>query len=125
MADINKVGEAFVKHYYTLFDSNRSQLAPLYRDQSMMSFEGDGFQGANNIVGKLVALPFQKIAHSIKSLDVHPSGANTILIAVNGDLKVDDEANLIKFCQFFHLIPTDETFSDFWVHNDIFRLNYG
>jgi hypothetical protein len=28
--DPNVIANAFVKHYYTLFDSDRSQLAPLY-----------------------------------------------------------------------------------------------
>jgi hypothetical protein len=123
MANIQQIGEAFVRHYYAVFDSNRAGLQGLYREQSLLSFEGEGIMGAANIAAKLQALP-AKVAHSIKSLDVHPSGAETILIAVNGDLKIDED-NPIKFCQFFHLIPTDANKTDFWVHNDIFRLNYG
>lgn len=29
-SDVNAVGKAFVEHYYTLFDTNRLQLADLY-----------------------------------------------------------------------------------------------
>lgn len=125
MSNINEVGAAFVKHYYTLFDSDRSKLAPLYREGSMLSFEGEGFQGANNIVAKLTSLKFQRVNHNITTLDVQPSGANSLIIVVCGDLKVDDTPNPLKFSQTFHLIPTDPNMQDFWVHNDLFRLNYG
>lgn len=30
MASIDQIGQAFVQHYYTTFDSNRANLAPLY-----------------------------------------------------------------------------------------------
>lgn len=50
---------------------------------------------------------------------------NGILIMVNGDIKVDDQQNALKFSQTFQLIPTDAQCSNFWIYNDIFRLNYG
>ena len=30
MANIDQIATAFVQHYYTLFDTNRAGLAPLY-----------------------------------------------------------------------------------------------
>lgn len=40
---------------------------------------------------------------------------------VTGDLAVDGSANPIKFAQTFHLMPNG---ASWYVHNDIFRLNY-
>eukprot|EP01084_Bolivina_argentea_P250295 419293_1 len=123
--DLNGIGKAFVEHYYTLFDSNRLQLADLYQDTSMLSYENEHFAGKKQIMAKLCnGVFYKKIQHIPKTLDVQPSGANGLMIMITGDLKVDDEPNPLKFGQMFHLLPTDNTFQRFWLHNDIFRLNY-
>lgn len=122
--NIDQVGQAFVNHYYSLFDTNRSALQPLYKPQSMLSFEGEKFQGDANIIGKLNSLAFSRVQHLVKSLDCHPSGADTVIVVVCGDLCVDNNPNPLKFSQTFHLIPDKQT-NGYWVHNDIFRLNYG
>jgi hypothetical protein len=36
--------QAFVGHYYSLFDTNRAALVGMFQPMSMMSFEGDKFQ---------------------------------------------------------------------------------
>eukprot|EP00823_Brevimastigomonas_motovehiculus_P006910 TRINITY_DN5936_c0_g1_i1.p1 TRINITY_DN5936_c0_g1~~TRINITY_DN5936_c0_g1_i1.p1 ORF type:complete len:148 (+),score=14.66 TRINITY_DN5936_c0_g1_i1:58-444(+) len=121
--DINKIGGAFVKHYYTTFDSERKNLANLYKDSSKLTWEGEAFQGSTAIIGKLTSLKFTKIQHAVKTLDVQP-GNNCIILFVCGDVKLDDSTNAIKFSQIFCLMPTDQKMSNFWVANDIFRLNY-
>eukprot|EP00460_Paracercomonas_marina_P001684 EW706611.1.p2 GENE.EW706611.1~~EW706611.1.p2 ORF type:complete len:134 (+),score=45.68 EW706611.1:47-448(+) len=123
--NINTIGQAFVRHYYTLFDTDRSKLANLYQNTSKLTFEGTFFQGAAAIIGKLTALNFKKVVHSIKSVDCQPSGCGGIIVFCCGDLKLDDGENPVKFAQTFHLMPTDASAKNFWVHNDIFRLNYG
>ena len=45
-------------------------------------------QGANNIVQKLTALPFQKCQHHISSTDVQPSMSGGIMVFVTGQLMV-------------------------------------
>jgi len=45
--------EQFVEYYYKTFDADRSQLAPLYGDQSMLTFEASAHQGTASIVEKL------------------------------------------------------------------------
>ncbi len=37
--------------------------------------------------------------------------------------QLDDTENPVKFAQTFHLMPTDATAKNFWVHNDIFRTS--
>jgi len=119
------IAQAFVKHYYTIFDSDRSKLGSLYRQQSMLTYEDKKGLGQQQIVEIFKNLKFKSISHQIKTCDAQPSGSGGIIVYVQGDLKVDGGPNAVKFGQMFQLIPTDATGSNFWVHNDIFRLNYG
>ena len=41
---------------------------------------------------------------------------------VTGDLAVDGNQNPIKFAQMFHLMPENQ---NWFIANDVFRLNYG
>lgn len=122
-ADFQAVAQQFTDFYYRQFDSDRSQLGSLYRDTSMMTFETSQTQGAKDIVEKLVALPFQKVAHRITTLDAQPASptGGDIIVMVTGELLVDEEQNPQKYAQTFHLVPEG---GSFFVFNDIFRLNY-
>ncbi|KAF9244233.1 nuclear transport factor 2 [Melanogaster broomeanus] len=122
--DATTVAKQFTDFYYNTFDSDRSNLGPLYRDQSMLTFEGAPFQGTQSIVEKLTALPFEKVAHKVLTLDVQPSSPTvaSILVSVTGQLIVDGSENPLSFSQVFQLIPDG---SSYYVLNDIFRLNYG
>jgi hypothetical protein len=71
MADINAIAKQFTDFYYSTFDSNRAHLNSLYvrpsphvydlqqshtfvqRHESMLSWEGNPFQGAAAITEKL------------------------------------------------------------------------
>ncbi|KAL5724848.1 Nuclear transport factor 2A [Ranunculus cassubicifolius] len=120
--DADAVAKAFVEHYYTTFDSNRANLANLYQDGSMLTFEGQKTQGASAIVAKLTSLPFQQCLHTISTVDCQPSGpAGGMLVFVSGNLQLAGEQHVLKFSQMFHLMPSG---TSFYVFNDIFRLNY-
>jgi Nuclear transport factor 2 (NTF2) domain len=54
MATPDAVAKSFVDFYYQAFDRSRQELAPLYKDHSMLTFEGQQFSGTKNIVEKLV-----------------------------------------------------------------------
>merc|ERR1712154_527513 len=86
--DINAIGKSFVEHYYKLFDTNRQGLANLFQDKSMLSYCGEGYQGQQKIMQKLVnGMKFQQIQHSPKTLDCQPSGAGGLLVVVTGQVK--------------------------------------
>lgn len=126
--NFESVGQAFAQHYYSLFDSDRKQLKPLYRENSMLSFEGSQFLGSDSIITKLSELPFQKVQHQIITCDCQPLTAvqpNGVLVSVSGNLVIDDGQNPMKFAQCFMLIPDATNPNSYWVHNDIFRLNLG
>lgn len=96
----------------------------LQQPASLLTFEGASFQGPQAIVEKFKSLPFTSIQHQVKSCDCAPSAAG-IIVFVTGDLKVEGEVNALKFGQVFLLMPTAPNSGNFYVHNDVFRLNYG
>ncbi|SCU91456.1 LAMI_0E05974g1_1 [Lachancea mirantina] len=120
--DFNSLAQQFTEFYYNQFDTDRSLLGNLYRDQSMLTFETTQLQGSRDIVEKLVSLPFQKVAHRISTLDAQPaSPSGDVLVMITGDLLIDEEQNAQRFSQVFHLMPEGNSY---YVFNDIFRLNY-
>ena len=52
MADFTQIGTQFVQHYYSALDGQKDQLPPLYAENSMLTFEGEQFMGAENIANK-------------------------------------------------------------------------
>ncbi|KAD4586574.1 hypothetical protein E3N88_24175 [Mikania micrantha] len=98
--DPDAVSKAFVEHYYSTFDTNRSGLANLYQESSMLTFEGQKIQGSQNIVNKLTSLPFQQCKHTITTVDCQPSGpAGGMLVFVSGNLQLAGEQHALKFSQ--------------------------
>ncbi|KAL4065279.1 hypothetical protein V8B97DRAFT_2108732 [Scleroderma yunnanense] len=124
MADINSIAKQFTDFYYNTFDVNRANLSSLYRESSMLTFEGIPIQGAAAIIEKLTTLPFQKVQHKVTTLDAQPSSPTiaSLVVSVTGLLLVDDSPNPLQFSQVFQLIPDG---ASYYVLNDIFRLNYG
>ncbi|KAF9430227.1 Nuclear transport factor 2 [Podila epigama] len=115
------IGKQFVEFYYSTFDSGRANLGPIYRADSMLSFEGSQVAGSEGIVSKLAKLPFTKVAHRIVTQDYQPIGGD-IVVLVTGQLIIDEESNIQQFSQTFYLKNDG---SGFYVQNDIFRLIYG
>ncbi|KAG2190670.1 hypothetical protein INT46_008260 [Mucor plumbeus] len=123
MANINEIANQFINFYYQTFDSQRQNLAQLYRENSTLTFEGNSYRGQSDIAEKLVGLPFARIQHKISTFDsqtADPSGSN-ILVLVTGQLLIDDESNPQMFSQTFHLVPDN---GSYYVFNDVFRLNF-
>ena len=150
-AQAGQIAMQFVQHYFTTFDGNRSLLQPLYRDSSVLTFEDRVFRGPRDIMQKLQGLP--RVTHDGASctIDVQVSegwvsrtlidwlyltdldgmcfifsqpvnATAIILVFITGQLCI--EANQpIKFTQVFLLMQ--EGGANYFVRNDIFRLNYG
>lgn len=91
----------------------------------MLSFEGQQYKGVTAIVQKLVGLPFGRVEHKVVTCDCQPTTAVTpqgIMVTVSGNLAIDENQPM-KFAQSFLLLPDSSNASNYWVHNDIFRLN--
>ncbi|KIX08284.1 uncharacterized protein Z518_02940 [Rhinocladiella mackenziei CBS 650.93] len=122
MGDFLAIAQQFVEFYYKTFDSDRTQLAALYRNNSMLTFEKDPFQGTQSIIEKLTNLPFQKVQHRVDTTDAQPSNeTGGILVLVTGALMVDDQPQPMSYVQVFNLVPEG---GSYFVQNDVFRLVY-
>ena len=124
MADINEIAKVFVDFYYSNFDADRNNLRNVYKDISMLTFEGQQIQGVNGIIEKLNSLGFKRIEHKIQTIDAQPShpSAGSLIVSVTGLLLTDDEQNPQRFSQTFQLVPDGP--GNYFVFNDIFRLCY-
>lgn len=80
--------QAFLQYFYQLFETNRAGLANLYQDASMLTFEGQKYQGAQAIVGKLSQLPFNQCKVNPVSMDFQPSVSGGIMVFVTGSIVV-------------------------------------
>jgi hypothetical protein len=121
--DPSLVAKEFTDFYYHKFDSDRSQLAPLYRPSSMLTFEGAQFLGVGAIVEKLTSLGFNHVRHNVSTIDAQPSiSSGALIVSVTGYLFVDDGPNPLSFSQVFQLANEGGTY---YVFNDVFRLNVG
>lgn len=124
--DFENVAKAFTSHYYATFDQNRAGLSALYTDASMLTFEGQKFQGKALIHGKLTeGLAFQQSRHRLQTVDAHPTPVGGVLIFVGGEILVDQEEKPLRFSQVFNLQPTPGQPGAFFILNDMFRLHYG
>lgn len=122
MADFASIAQQFVEFYYNTFDTNRQNLAALYRDHSMLTFEDAASQGTVSIIEKLQTLPFSEIKHQVATLDAQPSSEDGgILVLVTGALLVEKEGRPMSYTQAFQLRPEA---GSYYVFNDVFRLVY-
>ena len=93
-------------------------IAPLYRAQSILSFEGENTVGQQPIVQKLCQLQLPAgQTHRVTTVDAQPSGAGSgaLLVFVTGDLAGR------KFQEVFQLVPAGAA-GQYYIHNDIFRV---
>jgi len=118
-----EVAKAFTNHFYTMFDTNADGLAGLFNEKSMMTFEGTQIMGGPAVMQKVKSLG--QVKHTPKTMDIQPSiDGSSIVIFVTGHITIGDpNGNPLHFSEFFHLVLSGP--GQYYVHNDIFRLNYG
>eukprot|EP00536_Pseudo-nitzschia_multiseries_P000412 jgi/Psemu1/321590/estExt_fgenesh1_pg.C_50054 len=117
-----EVAKSFVGHYYNMFDTNVDGLAGLFNDKSMMTFEGTQLMGSAAIMEKVKS--FGQTKHVAKTMDIQPAyDGQSIVIFVTGSIEIGAPGNPLHFSEFFYLVSTGP--NQYYVHNDIFRLNYG
>jgi hypothetical protein len=87
----------------------------------MLTFEGQQFMGGTNISQKMAGLG--KLVHNVQRFDVQPSlDPSNLIIAVVGQVKLDGQENPLHFSEFFQLVASSP--GQYYIHNQIFRLNY-
>jgi hypothetical protein len=122
--DPAQITQQFTNHYYQVFGSGQRQnMRGLYQAESSLSFEGEMFQGPDAIIGKLTTLAFNQVQVEPITRDWLPGPGGCLVIMVNGSMTLHGEANKLKFSQSFTLVAAGP--GNFWVKNDIFRINVG
>ncbi|KAK0425033.1 hypothetical protein QR680_008995 [Steinernema hermaphroditum] len=122
--NFEEIGTAFIQHYYSKFDVSditaRSQgLSDLYDPQnSYLTFEGNQVRGRDQILQKFASLTFKNIQRAVTKTDCQPLADGSIVVAVFGQLKTDEDP-IQSYNQFFILKPNG---ASFYIANEIFRL---
>ena len=118
------ITQQFTDHYYQVFGSGqRGNMRSLYQNDSSLSFEGEQFNGADAIIGKLTTLAFNQVQVQPITRDWLPGPGGSLVIMVNGSMQLQGEQNKLKFSQCFTLIAAGP--GNFYIMNDVFRINVG
>ncbi|MFJ7909858.1 nuclear transport factor 2 family protein [Kitasatospora sp. NPDC096204] len=126
--DFNAIANSFVGHYFNTFDNYdaRDSLASLYRPESMLTWEGNQTQGANNIVAQLKKPELKVVKTQIASTDSQPGLGGSVVALVAGTLALDNAFDKpMQFTQAFNLAPIPGQPGGFFIYNQIFRLIFG
>lgn len=122
MAGYEVITNQFLTHYYGTFDRNRAELANLYKDTSLMTFEGAQMKGKSAIMEKIMGLPFKVVRHISSTQDAQPvfgvDNNEAVFITAMGQLKTDEDPPH-SFTQSFLLRKDGD---NFFIANEVFRL---
>ncbi|KAJ5909993.1 Nuclear transport factor 2 Eukaryote [Penicillium tannophilum] len=127
MGDHNAISNAFVSHYFNVFDNfdARPNLGSLYRPESMLRWEGTDLQGTQSIIQKLMKPELKVVKTQMSSIDSEPSLDNAVLVCVTvaREKKIgSDSDESMKFTETFLLAPIPGQPGGFYIHNQVFRL---
>ncbi|XP_056643394.1 NTF2-related export protein [Diorhabda carinulata] len=90
-----RVAEEFTKLYYETVDKRRHLISRLYMDTGLLSWNGNGVTGNENILKFMIDLP--PTDHEISTLDAQPildsavNGQITLMIQVSGNVKYQEK----------------------------------
>lgn len=116
----DQVGKGFVGQYYPLYGANRASVAGVYRENSLMTYQGRQLQGVTNIMTFFAEnVTFNAANFQAEDVDCHPTQGNGVLVVVNGLVAVEGETRPIRFNDTF-ILATDAA-GAWYVSNQIFR----
>eukprot|EP01114_Cavostelium_apophysatum_P022618 TRINITY_DN8245_c0_g1_i1.p1 TRINITY_DN8245_c0_g1~~TRINITY_DN8245_c0_g1_i1.p1 ORF type:complete len:140 (+),score=12.94 TRINITY_DN8245_c0_g1_i1:91-510(+) len=126
LALTSQTGESFVKeNFYKVFDGSRQEIFRLYRDKSIVIWNGTPYGGLASIMDFFKSLPSSQ--HTIESIDCQPmilpgeQAAKGILVNVAGMVSYSGDKQR-SFSQTFVLAQEPDNPSVLFVANDCFRL---
>ncbi|CRK90003.1 CLUMA_CG003729, isoform A [Clunio marinus] len=120
-----RAADEFIKHiYYDHVDKKKPTLNKLYMDNGLLVYNGNGFNGKDNIAKFIIEMPSTK--HDLTTIDAQPildsSAGKTILIQVSGTVKIAGKRSR-AFQQTFVL--TADNNAKWKIVTDTFRLQDG
>ncbi|KAL3728315.1 hypothetical protein ACJRO7_032981 [Eucalyptus globulus] len=108
--DLIEKAKRFMEKYYRTFDANRADLVNLFREESVLAFEGQQIKGKEAILAKLTSIP--ECHNEIADFNcLRHRTPGSMLVWVCGQTWVGgtkDKADAVLTNQMFHLMPTPE-----------------
>ena len=118
--DFSGIGRGFVTQYYPAYGADRSQVAGAYRDNSLMTYQGQQIMGVVKIMEFFrERVTFTTAQFNPLDIDCHPSQSNGIIVVVNGEVLLAGETRALKFNDVFHL-AVDQS-GQWYISNQLFR----
>ncbi|KOC15942.1 nuclear transport factor 2 domain protein [Aspergillus flavus AF70] len=127
MSDDESIARSFVSHYYGLFDNTntRSTLTSLYRPESNLVWEGQPYQGPENIMAALSQSGLDAVKTKVTTIDPVPTSNSGVLVVATGALVAGDAYDKpLKFSSTFLLQPIPGQASGYFIEGQIFRLAF-
>ncbi|CEL52095.1 Nuclear transport factor 2 OS=Schizosaccharomyces pombe (strain 972 / ATCC 24843) GN=ntf2 PE=3 SV=2 [Rhizoctonia solani AG-1 IB] len=121
LTEMEDITNQFTSFYYPTLSGDRNQLVNIYKADSILSWEGNQYQGVESILEKLKAFP-DGVQFKLVTKDFQMCG-DKMIVLVTGQLITEPGANPVHFSQAFTLAGNGA--GGFYVANDLFRLNYG
>jgi hypothetical protein len=121
MADFNAIGAGFIQQYYGVFSTDRSQLAGVYRDTSLVTYGGAQLYGTDAIMTHFCeTLTMRSAEYMPLECDYQPTAFGGVIAVINGEVKVDNEEHSLTYNDVFHLAVDDA--GNYYVANQFSRI---
>ncbi|XP_063709691.1 NTF2-related export protein [Culicoides brevitarsis] len=117
-----RTAEDFTKLYYDCMDKKRHQISRLYLDSGLLTWNGNGAAGKENIEKFLQELPTSE--HTISTLDAQPvideavEAQQTFIIEVSGTVRFENNPSRM-FQQTFMVTAQQDKWK---IVSDCFRI---
>ncbi|MES1919324.1 Nuclear transport factor 2 [Bonamia ostreae] len=124
-SDVQNLAKNFLSSFYGKYEEDRTSLDQFFSNQSMASIEGTHAMGKANIKNAFInQIKANKIRHQVTTFDAHPLPDGAVFIMVTGKLRIDNDANAVNYSESF-LLKKDPSIGNYYIHSNIFRINYG
>ena len=121
-------GNAFVSWYFQAFNEGKENLAGVYADNTLITFQDQQITGTNprtgqlNIIERLTSLGLVGMTKRPIVIQAQPSIGGTVLICVQGNCRMSpDEAEELGFFEIFLVARTEE--GSFQIVNQVFSTS--
>lgn len=113
------IAEEFCKYYYSTYDSNFSELANLYYNESQFTFLNKEYLGFNSLYNEIKSNNL-KFSHSDMHINVQPLGPKNMEICVTGKISFNDAIFTHHFTE--NLILERDNYNRMFILSTIFKV---
>jgi hypothetical protein len=122
MPVFEQVGRGFTGQWYQHIAGDRNQLAGVYRNESLVTWCNDKFQGIDQIMTKLTqGLQFGRSQWKAEEVDCQPVNGPgpQVLVTIQGQVRIEGENHALRFND-VQFLKQDQ--QGWHISNQIFRI---